>query len=169
MVANRDGVDSSPLGALLRMRTRRREKIAEAHAWETLERFDLTHLANHPGGKISGGQQRLLELARVSQLKPRVLMLDEPTAGVSPLLRPVMVEHIARLRQETGCAVILVEHNMAVVEALADWIHVMARGKLLSSGEMHQIREDPHVREAYLGTSPAAAGQLGGGREGTRR
>jgi ABC-type branched-subunit amino acid transport system ATPase component len=163
LVANRDGTDSSPIGALTRMGMVRKDRRALDAAWETLEQFELAHLANHPGGQISGGQQRLLELARISQQQPRVLLLDEPTAGVSPLLRPVMVEHIRRMRRESHCAVVLVEHNMAVVEALSDWVLVMAEGKLLTSGTMGQIRQHASVLEAYLGTSTAARGQLGGG------
>jgi ABC-type branched-subunit amino acid transport system ATPase component len=163
LVANRTGTDSSLWGALTRIPMMAKEKTAVAAAWETLEQFDLAHLANHPGGQISGGQQRLLELARISQQHPRVLLLDEPTAGVSPLLRPVMVDHIRRLRLQTGCTVVIVEHNMAVIEALCDDVLVMAQGALLTSGTMAQIREHPEVLDAYLGSSTTAHGQLGGG------
>lgn len=163
LVANRTGTETSPWAALTRVGMRRKERAAESGAWETLARFDLAHLANHPGGQISGGQQRLLELARISQQQPTVLLLDEPTAGVSPVLRPTMVEHIKRMRRETGCTVVIVEHNMAVIEALSDQVHVMTQGRLLTSGTMAEIRQHEHVLEAYLGSSTTAHGQLGGG------
>jgi ABC-type branched-subunit amino acid transport system ATPase component len=74
-----------------------------------------------------------------------------------------MVDHIRRLRLQTGCTVVIVEHNMAVIEALCDDVLVMAQGALLTSGTMAQIREHPEVLDAYLGSSTTAHGQLGGG------
>ena len=137
--------------ALLPWRVHRAEKDSVARAWAVLERFDLLPIALQSGNAISGGQQRLVELARMSFRAPRYLILDEPTAGVAPAMRQAMVDHLRRLRTETKACVVIIEHDMAVVEALADEVFVLAEGKLLSQGSMEQVRTNPRVIDAYLG------------------
>lgn len=147
---------TSAAAALFRRRsTRRDEDAAVVRAYEALSGFGLLRVAHHRGGEISGGQQRLVELARLSLVRPSFMLLDEPTAGVAPAMRQVMVDHLRRLHASSGAALIIVEHDMSVVEAVADEVFVMADGALLTHGTMAQVRGDQRVVEAYLGTEVA--------------
>lgn len=118
-------------------------------AWTLLRRFGLAALAHEYAGNLSGGQKRLLELARALQLKPRILLLDEPMAGVNPALIDQLAEYIADLKAE-GLTVVMVEHEMGTVERLCNPIIVMAQGRVLAEGSMAEIRADPAVVRAYL-------------------
>lgn len=134
-----------------RRRTRRLDEELAHRSIELLRQFDLLGVANNRGDEISGGQQRLLEMARVLHQRPRVLLLDEPTAGVNPTLRKRLIEHIRGLHSKWELPIVLVEHNMRVVEELSQVVHVMAQGRLLVSGNMSQLRENRDVVDAYLG------------------
>jgi ABC-type branched-subunit amino acid transport system ATPase component len=124
-------------------------------ALQTLHTFGLYNLRDSYASDLSGGQKRLLELARsVMALsraaEPRVLLLDEPMAGVNPALIDRIGEHILQLREQ-GVTVLMVEHNLGVVERICDLVIVMAEGATLATGTMRELRDDPAVVRAYLG------------------
>lgn len=127
----------------------REERAHLATAWTLLERFNLAPLAREYAGNLSGGQKRLLELARALQLQPRLLLLDEPMAGVNPALISQLADYIADLKQD-GLTVVMVEHEMGTVERLCNPIIVMAQGRVLAEGSMAEIRANPAVVSAYL-------------------
>jgi branched-chain amino acid transport system ATP-binding protein len=133
----------------LRRKWRREERDLLIHARELLERLDLINHADAFAGELSGGQKRLVELGRAMMTKPSLLLLDEPMAGVSRTLVPVIEGLIGELREE-GMTVLLVEHELAVVERLCSPVIVMAQGRVLIQGEMAECRAHPDVRRAYL-------------------
>lgn len=138
-------------GAVLwRGRARRVEREVLARANELVNTFDLFRLRNDYGRELSGGQRRLLELARALMAEPKVLMLDEPMAGINPALAERIGEHLQAIRSQ-GVTLLLVEHNLAVVDRLCDWVTVMAEGRVLASGSMEELRSHPGVIAAYLG------------------
>lgn len=136
--------------ALLGPRTWKRQELGYLeNAWAMLRRFGLASLAQEYAGNLSGGQKRLLELARALQMKPRLLLLDEPMAGVNPALVDQLASYIADLKTE-GLTVVMVEHEMGIVERLCDTVIVMARGSVLAEGSMAEIRANAAVVTAYL-------------------
>lgn len=126
------------------------ERKNEARAREILERFNLAPMAEAYAGQLSGGQRKLLEMARALMVEPTVVMLDEPTAGVNPVLVQSLVEHVKSLR-DSGMTVVFVEHDMAVVQSISDWVVVLAEGRVIAEGPPEVIARDPAVIEAYLG------------------
>jgi neutral amino acid transport system ATP-binding protein len=140
---------------LLRPRAvRAREREVREQALELLEVFGLAEKADEYAGTLSGGQRKLLELARALMARPRMLLLDEPMAGINPTLGRRLLDHIQRLRSEEGMTFLFVEHDMEVVMNHSDRVVVMAEGRVIASGEPHEVRSDPAVVDAYLG-SPA--------------
>ena len=115
-----------------------------------LERFTLDHLADERAGNLSGGQRKLLDLARALMMGPTMILLDEPMAGVNPTLREQLLGHIASLQAE-GMTFLLVEHDMDVVMRVSERVIVMAEGTVISDGTPDEVRRDPHVISAYLG------------------
>jgi branched-chain amino acid transport system ATP-binding protein len=111
----------------------------------------MDHMRNEYAGTLSGGQRKLLEMARALMTQPRLVMLDEPMAGVNPALKQSLNEHIRGLRDD-GMTVLFVEHDMDMVNDVADWVVVMAEGALIAEGTPEQIGKNPHVIEAYLGS-----------------
>ncbi|WP_222946969.1 ABC transporter ATP-binding protein [Streptomyces sp. TRM49041] len=138
------------LPALLRPVWRGQERELVERADELLERFRLTGLRDAHAGTLSGGQRKLLELARALMARPVMVMLDEPMAGVNPALTQSLLGHITRLRDE-GLTVCFVEHDMDVVMGISDWVAVMAGGRLVAEGPPSTIGRDPAVVDAYLG------------------
>jgi branched-chain amino acid transport system ATP-binding protein len=130
---------------------RRREREVRLRALETLETFDLAKLAHAYAGTLSGGQRKLLELGRALMTEPRLVLLDEPMAGINPTLGARLMEHIQRLRREQGMTFLYVEHDMEVVMNHSDRVVVMAEGRVIAIGEPHAVRGDPAVIDAYLG------------------
>jgi neutral amino acid transport system ATP-binding protein len=130
---------------------RRREGEVRAQATELLEIFDLDELAGDYAGTLSGGQRKLLELARALMTQPRLLLLDEPMAGINPTLGRRLLDHMQRLRREQGMTFLFVEHDMEVVMNHSDRVIVMADGRVIAEGEPNLVREDPAVVDAYLG------------------
>jgi branched-chain amino acid transport system ATP-binding protein len=136
---------------------RRREAEVRDQAMELLEIFNLTPLADAYAGTLSGGQRKLLELARALMTQPRFLLLDEPMAGINPTLGRRLLEHMQRLRAEQGVTFLFIEHDMEVVMNHADRVIVMAQGKVIADGEPHEVRKDQAVIDAYLGSGTVAA------------
>ncbi len=136
---------------LLRPRAVRAEqRHLRARAEELLELVGLARLADAPAATLSGGQKKLLELARALMLEPRLLMLDEPLAGVNPTLGRELMDAVERLRDQ-GTAVVLIEHDVETVMRVSDHVLVLAAGRLIAAGDPAAVRTNPLVLDAYLG------------------
>jgi branched-chain amino acid transport system ATP-binding protein len=127
------------------------ERAVREKAMHWLEFVGLAGLATQPARVLSGGQRKLLEIARVMVSEPKLVLLDEPGAGVNPALLDTIVDRIASLHAQ-GVSFLIIEHNMDVVAELCDPVMVMAQGKLLVSGKPADVLRDERVVEAYLGT-----------------
>jgi ABC-type branched-subunit amino acid transport system ATPase component len=134
----------------LRRRGRGAEQARLIEVFDLLDEFSLYSHRDAYADELSGGQRRLLELARAAVAKPKLLLLDEPMAGVNPALIEKVKMHVAGMR-ERGVTVLLIEHNLAVVEAISDIAIVMIAGKIAASGQMAELRADRVVGDAYLG------------------
>jgi branched-chain amino acid transport system ATP-binding protein len=135
---------------LLPFRWKAQEKLIEQRADQLLQRFKLDHMRNEYAGTLSGGQRKLLEMSRALMTNPRLVMLDEPMAGVNPALKQSLNEHIRGLRDD-GMTVLFVEHDMDMVHDVSDWVIVMAEGRIIAEGTPEAIAANPAVIEAYLG------------------
>jgi ABC-type branched-subunit amino acid transport system ATPase component len=133
---------------------RHEEMLTRERALEVLELCDLADKAGELAGRLSGGQQKLLELARVLVAEPRLILLDEPAAGVNPVLLETLVDRIVRLNRR-GVTFLVIEHNLDLVMAVCRPIAVMAQGKLIYHGDAAGVRRDRRVLDAYLGDMPA--------------
>ena len=131
-------------------RVSRIETAAMADAMEILKFVTLDRLAHQPARVLSGGQRKLLELARLLCAAPSLILLDEPAAGVNPALLDVIIERIAALNQR-GITFLIVEHNMELVTRLCRRVFVMAAGEMLCEGRAQDVARDPRVIDAYLG------------------
>lgn len=127
---------------------RHREKADEVIAF-----VGLSHLADSPARVLSGGQQKLLELARILMVDPSIILLDEPAAGVHPVLLETLIERIQTLHAR-GVTFLLIEHNMDMVMRMCNPVVVMAQGKIVVQGTPDAVRNDPRVVNAYLGEQP---------------
>jgi branched-chain amino acid transport system ATP-binding protein len=159
MLAAPDQPGESLFGTIFRQPANRsREREVRNQAGELLEMFNLQALADSYAGTLSGGQRKLLELARALMTKPRFLLLDEPMAGINPTLGRRLLEHMERLRTEDGVTFLFVEHDMDVVMNHSDRVIVMAEGRVIAEGEPHEVRSNQAVIDAYLGAGlPAEA------------
>ena len=162
---------------------RSQEQEIEARAEELLARFNLAHMRDELAGTLSGGQRKLLEMARALMVQPSMVMLDEPMAGVNPALTQSLLEHVKQL-PHLGMSVLFVEHDMDVVMDISDWVVVMAQGRIIAEGPPDAIASNQDVIDAYLGadhgdesrftpttltgaTAEASAVAAAGGRAGT--
>jgi branched-chain amino acid transport system ATP-binding protein len=134
---------------------RSRERRARERAAELLAIFRLDSHAGDYAGVLSGGQRKLLDFARVLMAEPRLVLLDEPMAGVNPALGRQLVEHVLRLRTETGMTFLFVEHDLDIVMEASDRVIVMNEGRVIASGSPAEVRGDQRVVDAYLGTAHA--------------
>lgn len=126
------------------------EREITRRADELLERFQLARLREDFAGSLSGGQRKLLEMARALMVGPELVMLDEPMAGVNPALKQSLLEHVKDLREE-GMTVLFVEHDMDMVHDISDWVVVMGTGEVIAEGTPDQVMADERVIDAYLG------------------
>jgi len=129
---------------------RRQEGEITTRARELLARFKLDAKEDEFAGSLSGGQRKLLEMSRALMVKPELVMLDEPMAGVNPALKQSLLGHVKSLREE-GMTVLFVEHDMDMVRDISDWVVVMAAGKVIAEGPPTAIMQDQRVIDAYLG------------------
>lgn len=140
--------------AMLSPLWRGQERDIERRADELLGRFNLAHMRDQFAGTMSGGQRKLLEMARAMMVEPALIMLDEPMAGVNPALTQSLLGHIQALRDE-GTTIILVEHDMDVIMSISDWIVCFAEGAVIAEGRPDDIRANEAVIDAYLGARRA--------------
>ena len=145
------------LSALFRSRWQDQEEANIEKAEELLDRFNLAHMRDELAGTLSGGQRKLLEVARALMAEPMMIMLDEPMAGVNPALAQSLMRHIAQLAFE-GLTVVFIEHAMDVVTGNSDWVVVLAQGSIIAEGPPWKVIHDDEVIDAYLGRRRAGAG-----------
>jgi branched-chain amino acid transport system ATP-binding protein len=140
----------NPLAAMFRWVWRKQENQVTEIATELLTRFKLNDKSEDFAASLSGGQRKLLEMARALMTKPTMVMLDEPMAGVNPALTQSLLDHIKGLKSE-GMTVLFVEHDMHMVRHISDWVIVMAEGKIVAEGPPAEVMKNPAVIDAYLG------------------
>ena len=130
---------------------RKQDDVNEDKAMELLARFKLDAKADDYAASLSGGQRKLLEMARALMSDPTLVMLDEPMAGVNPALTESLLDHILDLK-DLGMTVLFVEHDMHMVRHIADWVVVMAEGRVVAEGPPETVMQDKAVIDAYLGS-----------------
>ncbi|MDQ3509035.1 MAG: ABC transporter ATP-binding protein [Actinomycetota bacterium] len=133
----------------------RQEKQNRQKAIELLELFNLIEKKDDYAATLSGGQRKLLELARALMMEPKMILLDEPMAGINPTLGARLLEHVGELRDK-GMTFVLVEHDMDVVMRVSEHVIVMANGKVITQGSADEVRQNQEVIDAYLGTGGGA-------------
>jgi branched-chain amino acid transport system ATP-binding protein len=141
------------LGGAIAGHARERESQRRAH--ELLALVGLDGHTESLAGTLSGGQRKLLDLIRALMTEPRILLLDEPMAGVSPTLRVQLLEHIRALRDRDGITLLVVEHDLDFVMGASDRVIVMNNGRVIADGTPDQVRNDEAVVDAYLGAHHA--------------
>ena len=152
LVAQHTQVESRLLPGLLKTKSyRQSETDALSRAAQWLDLIGLREYANREAGNLAYGHQRRLEIARCMITKPRLLMLDEPAAGLNPQEKRDLQSLIDQLRREFGVAVLLIEHDMSLIMGISDRILVMEHGKPITTGTPEQVRNDERVIKAYLG------------------
>lgn len=132
----------------------RREARAQADA--ALERLGIAHLAEFSAGVLPQGEERLVEIARALATQPSFLLLDEPGAGLNDAEVEEFLPTLQRIRGEVGCGILIVDHDMRLIMNLCDRLHVLNYGRTIAEGTPEEVRREPAVIEAYLGTEVAA-------------
>jgi len=145
------GALMSPLGRSFQMTDRFPLEATRDRAYEVMDQLGLTRQAGTISGNLSHGDQKLLDIALALALEPKVILLDEPVAGMGPEERHQMIDTIYRLWQKGGLTLVLIEHDMDIVFRISQKIFVLTYGSLLASGTADEIRTNPEVIKAYLG------------------
>ncbi len=152
MVAGSDQLGENVfMNWLASSRVAKRESELQERAYDTLEFLGLTHVADELAGNLSGGQKKLLELGRTMMSDARLILLDEPGAGVNPTLMLKVIDMIRRLNEERGYTFCIIEHDMDLIADLCENTVVMVEGQILMEGTMEQVRKDERVIDAYFG------------------
>lgn len=152
MLGAQHQIGESLWASLLTGMWKKQENEFTARAEELLQRFKLTHMRDKYAATLSGGQRKLLEMARALMCEPQLILLDEPMAGVNPALVQSLLHHVEGLRED-GVSVLFIEHDMDVIMGISDWIVVLAEGSVIAEGTPEQIAQNDIVIDAYLGTS----------------
>lgn len=151
MLGSQNQAGEMILGPIIRRgKVQAEERSIKKKAEEILKFFDLLRMKDEYAGSMSGGQKKMLEMARALMADPRLLLLDEPFAGLNPALSERLIERIKTLR-EKGLTIMIIEHAIPYVLALSDELYVLNKGAILASGRPDQVISDPRVFEAYLG------------------
>ncbi|GAB3146295.1 ABC transporter ATP-binding protein [Microbacterium neimengense] len=150
LLGARDQPGENMAVALIPALWRKREKEITEKAMDLLQRFKLYEKREDLAGSLSGGQKKLLEMARALMSDPKMIMLDEPMAGVNPALTQSLLGHIQALRDD-GTTVLFVEHDMHMVRHISDWVVVMAQGAIVAEGPAGEVMNQQAVVDAYLG------------------
>jgi branched-chain amino acid transport system ATP-binding protein len=130
------------------------ERLA-IRAMQLLELLNLSHLTFNKAGEMSGGQQKLLEIGRSLMAEPELLLLDEPAAGVNPVLGKQIFAELDKLKREKGMSFLIIEHRLELLLEYTDWVYVMDRGKIALQGEPEKVINDPIFFEVYIGATAA--------------
>lgn len=150
--------ESLPLAWFRWGKVKREDRRVREKVDEVLDFLNLTHVADELAGNLSGGQKKLLELGRTMMIDAKVVLLDEPGAGVNRTLLNSIRDSIRRLNEERGYTFCLIEHDMDLIAQLCDPVVVMAQGQVLAQGTMEDIRANTEVQEAYLGGGVSGRG-----------
>ena len=134
--------------------SKRAEREALGRAFAVADRLGLARVADNPASELSGGQKKLLEIGRALMARPKLILLDEPVAGVNPTLAETIAGHLRELRGE-GVTFLIIEHHMDLIARLCDPVIVMAEGARLTEGSFVEVAADPRVQEAYMGARRA--------------
>jgi len=150
--------------SLLPFLWQQQEREVTARADELLQWFRLDGMREEYAGALSGGQRKLLEMARALMVRPELILLDEPMAGVNPALTQSLLGHVRQFR-ENGMTVLFIEHDMDMVREISDWVVVMGEGAVIAEGTPEQVMADPRVIDAYLGAHHDGAVKTVAGRD----
>ena len=152
LVPPRNQVGTNPITAIMNTIQPEHEKERLKKAWEILETLEITHIAHLLAGELSGGQSKLVDIGRALMGEPRLLLLDEPVAGVAGPLANSIFSHLRKLVDDTGISILIIEHNMNfILRQGVDHVVVMNDGKVLMAGTPNEVRDNDEVVQAYLG------------------